>query len=431
MIAVIGSLKPLSDRLLSLAKRFGIRVFVHFSSLTLAGLIVYEGSPKYLLAFIYLGLICLFGRFLFKPYGGLVPLCAGLITWVSWVVLGGEAAYGVFLGGIQAWLQSVFAGKKIFRAYSSEKIAAGEIVAVTFLTLGFFFGMGEDIPDSFLFGAIALEAILFPVFLVILWPFALVRGRRKIQTAVNHLEDVTSSGDKVPSRIRDQLRSLIGYVRAFVPLPLIHTARDVFPLARELITVEGCIKHLDHLPDDGEKLRGTERFYTDLKDLNAHLNRNRPTPMEQQTDQAEEKRRPAATFNENEFRLKIASIEAARETAPMLYQAPLAGICRSAENIMEAMRADPGDVAEGSRFLNRYLKSTLDIVEMQKFFAKSPASDSTARQSAETRAVLLLERLETAFASEHALLLENDHLTYVADLNALDRLLDMEAGAKK
>lgn len=425
-----GSLKPLSGRLLSLVRRFGTRVLIHFLAITFAASLPTPTLQD--LGFgLYAALICLAGRFLFKPYGGLVPLIAGLATFFAWIALGGYADMGLLLGGIQAWLQSVISGKMIFRAYPSNNWALGEGVAFTLLAVSLI-GVAMEMkgmPDNPFFGAIGLELILFVLSLVTLWPFALMRAKRNIRNIVGRLDEAASSKESVPAMIRGQLCVLTDYARTWLTLPLIGIANDAFPFARKLEPVGEWVDHLADLTDGADKLLGTERFYTDLKDLNAHLNRTRPMPV-QQTNRTVDRRPPVATFNENEFRLKIASIEAARETAPLPHQAPLAGICRSAENIMEAMRVDPGDVAEGQRFLSRYLKSTLDLLDMQKFFANAPASDE-ATTAAEARALLLLKRLETAFASEHALLLKNDHLTYVADLNALDRLLDMEAGANK
>nr|WP_274605237.1 5-bromo-4-chloroindolyl phosphate hydrolysis family protein [Phaeovibrio sulfidiphilus] len=196
-------------------------------------------------------------------------------------------------------------------------------------------------------------------------------------------------------------------------------ARQVFPFARALRPLERRILAVSFCADPADRLRQAERLFTRLRRENADLARTAPGGAAAPAASAAGR----AFFNDIDYRLKIANLEAFSERLPATLAPRIRDICHAAENIMEAMRADASRIPEGERFLTRYLDATTALVER---WCRLPENRAPETGEADARLLALLDRLEEAFACKHARLLESDRLEYTADLNTLDRLLDME-----
>lgn len=132
-----------------------------------------------------------------------------------------------------------------------------------------------------------------------------------------------------------------------------------------------------------------------------------------------------SSFDEDVHQACLQDIVKKGSFLPLEFTSHIKAIVESAENILQCMRTDPADVFEGDRFLRRYLPITLQLIESCHHLSTSDP-DTARVADVGHQALAMLERLEAAFKKEHADLLENDVMSFSADMNAIDRLLKME-----
>lgn len=125
------------------------------------------------------------------------------------------------------------------------------------------------------------------------------------------------------------------------------------------------------------------------------------------------------------YRASLAALDGKIPRLPRGVQAVASSIAASAGNILECMSNDPRDLEPGHRFLNRYMNAVHTVVDKHIRLAREHAITPEIIEAL-TKSEDMLARLDTAFAREHARLLENDVTDFSADLTVLDTLLKMD-----
>jgi len=102
----------------------------------------------------------------------------------------------------------------------------------------------------------------------------------------------------------------------------------------------------------------------------------------------------------------------------------LEGIASTTFAMTRCMREDERDRESGQKFLTRYLDAAHKVVDEHIRLSGEGKSHQDVA-AALGRAGDVLARLEKAFRAEQASMLQNDAVTYTAELNALDAMLKM------
>ncbi|MDL2209461.1 5-bromo-4-chloroindolyl phosphate hydrolysis family protein [Desulfovibrio sp. OttesenSCG-928-O18] len=141
----------------------------------------------------------------------------------------------------------------------------------------------------------------------------------------------------------------------------------------------------------------------------------------------EEKRRRSLPEPEKVtvYRASLTTLDAKIPQLPRSLQPVAASIATSTGNILECMVQDPRDLEPGHRFLNRYLVAVHTVVDKHIRLARENTITPEIIEAL-TASEDMLTRLNTAFAQEHARLLQNDVSDFSADLSVLDTLLKMD-----
>ena len=126
-----------------------------------------------------------------------------------------------------------------------------------------------------------------------------------------------------------------------------------------------------------------------------------------------------------DFRRSAEELLAKKSRLPENLQQRVNDLFLSTRSIIVCMEKDPGDVASGTRFLNRYLPAAHKAVDEYVSLAAQGAAHEKVRDVL-AQCVHLLERLAGAFHEEHGNLLRNDAMRFTADLHVLDTLLKMD-----
>jgi len=126
-----------------------------------------------------------------------------------------------------------------------------------------------------------------------------------------------------------------------------------------------------------------------------------------------------------EYRASLANFSQKIPNLPMQIQEVAKAISVHTGDILNDMVADPRDIEQGHRFLNRYFKAAHSVVDSHICLAKekiaTPEMTEALAKSEET-----LIRLEEVFAKEHSKMLKNDVTDFSADLAVIDTLLKMD-----
>ena len=184
------------------------------------------------------------------------------------------------------------------------------------------------------------------------------------------------------------------------------------------ILVTGCYLVACHILLYRKKL-----LYGQTRNIDADLAKK---TQEEQVSPAENIQEPHSPVeNIQKFRDSAESLLKKRRLLPDEIRPTLNGIVTSILAIINCMLEDPRDVRLGSKFLNRYLPATHDLVN--RYIKLSQSKNLTPEIEATlAKSEVILKRLGDAFAKEHIRLLQNDVTDFSADLNTLDMLLKMQ-----
>jgi hypothetical protein len=125
------------------------------------------------------------------------------------------------------------------------------------------------------------------------------------------------------------------------------------------------------------------------------------------------------------FRNQAAELQEKTRRLPDKVRQVSDGIALATDKILARMREDPQDVSVGDRFLSRYLKAAHKVVDDYARLAANGQNNQTISEEL-ARGEALLERLLKAFDEEHTRMLTNDTINFTAELNVLDKLLQMD-----
>ncbi len=359
---------------------------------------------------VYAGLVC------FVPLSGTeelskraLPIAAGLLLALCWTFWGMPWQFTIFWGGFAAWLCH---------------LALRREMGWEWLNLPLLFaGLLSYIIASKFVSVAASPLWTFPLFVLAGYFGARIYGRLR---GPSIREGLLRASCK---KLRAKLDS------ASLPESLRIGAAQLEKQSLLLLDSgselagddEGLIRALANAVDL-TALTGPHSGEGRIKELEARL-----SALNQQLYERLEgvrKARPAREKSPLELRLdgfaqSARSLQFKAAPLPEDIRSPVAGIGRSAEAIIGCMRDDPNDVAPGDRFLSRYLKAAHTVVDEYNRLSPQSGADAAMAELL-SRSRDLLQRLESAFAQEHAGLLRNDAVNFTAELNVLDKLLKMD-----
>lgn len=415
-----GTLSAIASRGLSFFAGVGLRLLVHFSSLIAAAIaraslsapggLAWTGSAAAVTA-AYIGFICLIPKGMGKNAAWLVPTGLGFFQCLFWTLWGVPWQFTVLWGGVLTWTVRLLAKKGDLGW--EWAVAPWLLIAV----YGFFSELAPLVSVSIPFWTLI---ILAPAG----WLALVLHARRNYEpihramlaSVRNRLSGLLAA-QALPEPLTGQAKLLVERSNEFGRvLPRMNEAS-----ATLIADIDAAAARLArHSGSSGIWSNDADRLVSEVKKLNERLG-ERLRELSAQSNAPDE----ALSARIEEFRTKILSLAAKKQSLPPGMRARIDGILEAAENILACMRADPQDVAPADKFLSRYLTAAHTVVdEYARLAAQGAMHDNVARALA--RSGDLLQRLEKAFVDEHGRLLQNDAVNFTAELNVLDKLLKME-----
>ncbi len=126
-----------------------------------------------------------------------------------------------------------------------------------------------------------------------------------------------------------------------------------------------------------------------------------------------------------QYRDEIQQLNKLSKQLPKEYENHITSISSSTINIIKAMTNDPRDIVPGQLFLDRYLNSTLQMINS---FCQINIQDSTDNTSQEIRESTLkfLESLNSAFEQQYQNLLSNDKDDLIVNIKTFKKILHFD-----
>ena len=406
--------KP-SERARAFLLRFRNRVGVHFCSWFAAFLIgsaaitCGDRTMSGIILAPFFGLICLFPRGNPREPSWYLPTAFGVLEAVVLAVLGVPWQMTIFYAGLTTWLLRLILSKGGF---------GWEWAVLPFLTIVFYFSWTY-------FAKLGLSrASLWSIPVVVGAGVAVAGSWITLRSAAlrrqafdNAVAKITlmSNDPALSATLRRALAQLAKYAAAYRPL-LDFKKPDCEATTGELSGVYDRIIALpppssDLSAPDAARERAEHVLFEGVRGLNdrvvAVLRRNKAWDD------------GLGMYDEfvRELRFKKSQL-------PEDLAAHVEGIAETAAEMLSQMRTDPNDISQGRQFLNRYHKATLSIIDEYLRLKATPDLSPEMKVSLEQSPVVL-ERLHHAFEDELKSLLQNDSISFTAELQALDTLLKM------
>lgn len=426
---------PFSDTITSLwqnvvstVRGIGARVVVHFLSIVavtafLVEPLHYQGQAAVAvghLSFIsYVGLICLVPRGMSLTGQWLIPTGMGFFSGAVLMVLGLPWELAIFWMGAQTWL---------IRLARSRGKMGWEWTVLPWLAVGA--GMFFSKTGSTLFRL--LPVLVVPVMTVGGLALNLLYNRlyigpihrNRLKAAAAGLHRLLAREALVPA-LEPSCRQLAQQC----DLLLRHGSFSTREVVALVVRVEDSLGEINRTKASG---RGSATYGQVLEVQ--HKLEALSQEMERQVrasgalERQDKQKTQEQGGDEGQFAVFHAS---AVDLLHKQFQLPphlhghIVQIAGSTENILECMRTDAADRANGSKFLAHYLPAAHKIVDQYLRLSREGKDfDEVAKVLA--RSEDLLARLESAFKDEHKQLLHNDAVNLTAELNVLDTLLKME-----
>lgn len=399
-------------------KGFFLRLLVHILALCAAFILEGKsnlpGNTANIVVFsIYIGLICLFARGVSWTPGWLIPAGFGLLQTLICLFVVSPIVLSIFWGGAQAWIQ---------RGLQKKWKMGTEWVVLFFLII-----ISYNFLNDFTVSIILLFS--FPLLVLAGWTIKTMQERRENEIFCRKMANVSVvnlqrllDGNTLPDPFEKFAKELVEltplYMKSFDRLP---------KEALELITaLNGVTNRLENL--HGIILFGSDdsRIKSLREEMAKIIDIQRSQIASQKTDRVTNSAKDVDQNRDQfaKYHASIMELVAKKESLPEELQIRIDGIQRHTEDILECMRTDPRDVAPGTRFLDRYLKAAHKVVDEYTRFSGKDKEIVSVSQVLE-KSQELMARLETAFASEHNNLLQNDVVDFSAELKVLDTLLKM------
>lgn len=422
------TINSLWQNVLSTLRGIGARVLVHVVSVIAVTALfsnpfAYEGEVALtagLLSFIsYVGLICLVPRGMSLTGHWLIPTGMGLVSGAVLMVFGLPWELAIFWMGAQTWL---------IRLVRNRGKMGWEWAALPWLAIGAATFFSKTGPTLFR---------LLPVLVV---PVMTVGG-----LALNLLYNRLYIGPIHRNRLKAAAAGLHRLLAREALIPALE------PSCRQL--AQQCDLLLRH---GSFSTRGVVALVMQAEDAVAELGRMKPSgrgsatygqvlavqrtlealarEMERQVrasgalERQDKRKTQEQGGDEGQFAAFHASaVDLLHKQfhLPPRLRGHIVQIAGSTENILECMRTDAADRANGSKFLAHYLPAAHKIVDQYLRLSRE-GKDFDEVTKVLARSEDLLARLESAFKDEHKQLLHNDAVNLTAELNVLDTLLKME-----
>ena len=377
---------------------------------------------------IYFGLICLLHRGFWDEDRWYVPTGLGVVQGAVLMILGMPLCAGIFWGGVQTWIQ------RHIQQWGQIRLEWG-VLPFLLMVASEYLDPPKDIvfPIWPLFSvcAIALagyagQACYARIRREALHKSMLGRALRRMQTA--------ASAAQLDAGVKKQLCILLAQAGAIEPAAL-HTSEAGRALIVRIDAVSRDVEQCTGAPtvaqggwsselfraETWNKLTGKKRpasLQEDLRQCNKAvmemLHTGKPN-----TEKADSGLDAFEVFEQQARQLMYKAQQAPKPIAPRLESIAL----RTFE-IVKSMREDPRDRPGGERFLQRYLPAATHIADE---YTRLTASNNPREDVAQAirRGEEVLARMDKAFTDELAAMLSNDSVSFTAELNALDKLLQM------
>ena len=407
-------MKP-SERARAFLVRFRNRLGVHFCS-WIAAFLIGSGAIACngrlmggVVIAPFIGLICLFPRGNPREPSWYLPTAFGVIEAVVLAVLGVPWQLTVFFSGLVTWLMRLILSKGRF---------GWEWTVLPFLTAYFFFSRGY-------FATLAVsQSVLWSIPVVVAAGVALAGSwitlrsaalrRKAFDSAVSQITQMASD-PALSETLRRALLQLSKYAAAYRPL------LDFKKPESEATTAElsGVCEEVRALPApssapgaaESMRQKAEHTLFEGVRGLNDRV-------------VAVLRRHNAWDDGLGMYDEFVRELRFKKGELPAELAAHVEGIAETAAEMLSQMRSDPNDVSQGRQFLNRYHKATLSIIEEYLRLKDTPDLSPQMQVSLEQSPVVL-ERLHQAFRDELKSLLQNDSISFSAELQALDTLLKM------
>ena len=408
---------------------FGGRALIHCAGLLALGSISGNNSANSvedsLAVGIYFGIICILHRGVWREAKWYLSTITGLVQAGILVLLGMPLVAGIFWGGVQTWLQ---------RLIQKEGHLGLEWAVSPFLIMAASDYFDSSLPPDFQLWPLYSLLAVAPAGLGLRLAFERIRRvslhRDMLAQALQRLQ-ACSSNDSLEGELQKQVTILLSQTPAIEQAGLQGTeAGRKFIVELEATSLE--IERLLHAPQttrggwsralfrgqtwnkaagqgrEGSPVEALRRCNAQLMELLRGSKINEGTNLD-----------PLAVFEQQARRLVCEAQQAPPQIATQLESIGLLAL-----EIVKSMRDDPRDRPGGERFLQRYLPAASHIAEEYTRLAQSNNPRHDVAQAI-SRGEEVLSRLHKAFKDELAAMLANDSASFTAELNALDKLLQM------
>lgn len=408
----------------------GQRILVHFCAICMIAFANNSGDGGISIC-TYIGFICLFPRGPYREPNWFLPVAAGLAQVIILLALGQPFHAAILAGGIQTWLQRFLHGCTGLRDWLVAPMLALSV-----------FGMIDDgsyRPGSAIFALASLPVILVGGYLAksiyqrvrsaalhktmleqALHRLKLVSQEESLEPEIKNLISITLSqglaleqaglqNDEAGCKLIEQIDAM---------------SRSVENVCKSKVTHSGWSAELFKSSAWGNSLGRLSGKKQDVS-IGESLRQCNAAIMEtlrvgaKSASRKEGKLDPLDSFEQQAGQLVLKARRSPKKIATRVES-----IAMLALEIVKGMRADPRDRPVGERFLQRYLPATSRIVDEYSKLADSQNKREDVG-NAIARAEEVLERMENAFREELAAMLANDSVSFTAELNALDKLLQM------
>lgn len=422
-----------ADRFTRGLKSFGARVLVHAASIGAAIALVVVGEPmaakasgSILAAFsAYLGFICLLSPGLSRGLNGLFPFGLGLLQAGVIAMLGAPAHAALLAGGTQSFIQRAIVTKG---SMGSGWIALPFMFISGIMLLSGYGISFESMPSALTAGAASFAGIGVAgwglrAFLrrTIMKPFYI----QKLQASLIRMETSLAS-HQLPAPMQQQLRVLVGETRQYLhTLPPFDEQVEHNILALETTANQVLALSARSEPNLWDKAAGLAHnaILRSSNSIRPWLTHQATQSMVMGTTGGGISALPESAQTQQQNADKLLG---KKELLPDDLQPYIETIYRSAQNILDTVRDKPQNEHAAVQFLNRYLGASHRVADEIVGLMRSDSNAGEALQKQLIRSKELLARLETAFASEHAHLLQAEVINLTAELGVLDSLLKMD-----
>lgn len=402
----------------------GLMAFGHVSDILPEG----TATANSLSLGVYFGIICLFPRGIWTEPRWYFPTATGLLQTAILSFLGMPWFLACFWGGVQTWLQRTIVNR--------GRMGREWVVAPFLLICALNFIETPYPPHAPLWSLTTLllvglvgfggYSLYMRVRSKALYKARLMRALQRFQNFANNprLDDTT----------KKQISILIAQSPGLESVEL-HANDAGRRLVEQMENASLEVEKALNMPSvtksgwSGELFRGqtwgrvlgkkvaSPPLHELIRQCNAHI-------MDVLRNGPDSSRQGSSSNSLDVFEHQARQLICKASQAPARIATHLDAIGLATFDIVKSMRDDPRDRPNGERFLQRYLPAANHIAdEYGKLVSSNNSREDVAQ--AIVRGEEVLSRLKKAFEDERHAMLANDSASFTAELNALDKLLQM------